>query len=96
MARWSADGRFGVVAGGNGFMIQVLDGRSGRCVHTIDVHQNSVYNLVCHAVNPRIIISGGYDGKLALIDLISGSVISCTTPTHTHTFTEGLYSHLSC
>jgi WD40 repeat protein len=51
-------------------------------VHTLRGHTNSVYVLDSHPVDPRIIVSAGYDGRVTFWDINKGEAVqsACLVP----------------
>ncbi len=44
-------------------------------MHTLRGHTNSVYVLDSHPVDPRIIVSAGYDGRVTFWDINKGEAV---------------------
>ncbi|MEW2139523.1 hypothetical protein AB0892_23565 [Streptomyces sp. NPDC005409] len=66
-ARFTSDGRF-VVSGGDDGRIRIWDTATGRCVRTLEGHDDDVYAI---ALTPddRFLLSGSSDGTLQLWEL---------------------------
>ncbi|ELR15499.1 Bromodomain containing protein [Acanthamoeba castellanii str. Neff] len=74
MALWSLDDQY-VITALSDFTIKVWDAKTGALVHTLRGHTNSVYVLDSHPVDPRIIVSAGYDGRVTFWDINKGEAV---------------------
>lgn len=58
--------------------IVVFSKASGNVLHELCYHSSDVQILTCHPLNDNLLLSAGYDGKVALWDLKSGRTIFST------------------
>ena len=56
--------------------LRVWEARHGAPQHTLCGHQADAYILESHPREPRILMSAGYDGRVLLWDVVSGSQLA--------------------
>jgi len=74
MLIWSTDDKYLVTAYYNS-EIRVWDTMTGELRYLLEGHKQQVFVLDAHPFDPRIVMSAGYDGKVILWDLSTGTAI---------------------
>ena len=73
-AVWSRDDAL-VVAAMSDFTLRAWDAASGALLHTMRLHTNKVHVLQCHPFDPRVCVSAGHDGRVAVWDVSRGRCV---------------------
>lgn len=74
---WSSDDRLVFTSVNENNAIKVWDSKEGQLRHVLYGHEREVFILEAHPLDPRLFLSGSFDGALILwdIDIDSGSAI---------------------
>ena len=73
-AVWSRDDSV-VVAAMSDFTLRAWDAQSCVLLHTMRLHTNKVHVLQCHPFDPRVCVSAGHDGRVAVWDVSLGRCV---------------------
>lgn len=71
IVQWSRDDRYVMTAIAD-YSIKVWDSKTGQLKHVLKGHQNDVFLIESHPVDPRIFVSADHNGLVKLWDLIEG------------------------
>lgn len=72
MVEWTNDDAF-VITSYTDYAVRIWDSCTGKLIHCLSgIHSEDVFVLVAHPTDPRVFMTGGYDGKLILWDVFSG------------------------
>jgi WD40 repeat protein len=74
MVGWSSDDAY-VITAVNDHSIKVWESKSGDLKFVLKEHEDEVFVIEAHPVDPRIFLSGGHDGRIILWDLSIGKKI---------------------
>ncbi len=74
MVGWNCDDSL-VVTSVNDNSILVWEAARGQLRHVLYGHEQEVFVLECHPLDPRLMLSGGHDGAIILWDLMAGTPI---------------------
>lgn len=74
MVGWSSDDAY-VITAVNDHSIKVWESKSGTLKFVLKEHEDEVFVIEAHPVDPRIFLSGGHDGRIILWDLNVGKKI---------------------
>lgn len=74
IVQWSRDDRY-VLTSIIDYSIKVWNSETGQLVHVLREHNNNVYLLESHPVDPRIFVSASHDGYLIIWDIDRAKVI---------------------
>ncbi|KAI8822580.1 uncharacterized protein EV422DRAFT_405161 [Fimicolochytrium jonesii] len=69
---WSLDDRK-VITVTSDYHLRVWDSQNGDLLHVLQAHTSAVYNLDPHPLDPDIVLSASYDGKLIIWDISRGT-----------------------
>ncbi|PXF44636.1 Bromodomain and WD repeat-containing [Gracilariopsis chorda] len=69
---WSLDDRY-VFTATTDAKIRVWHADTGKLARVLHAHEGDIYVLDCHPLNERILLSGGYDGRVILWDIETGA-----------------------
>lgn len=69
---WSLDDRY-VFTATTDAKIRVWHADTGQLARVLHAHEGNIYVLDCHPLNGRILLSGGYDGRVILWDIETGA-----------------------
>uniref|UniRef100_A0A8C5M0Z6 Bromodomain and WD repeat domain containing 1 n=1 Tax=Leptobrachium leishanense TaxID=445787 RepID=A0A8C5M0Z6_9ANUR len=61
-----------VVTATSSRLLKVWDSHNGKLLHVLTGHQNDIYVLEPHPLDPRIVLSAGYDGNVCIWDITKG------------------------
>ena len=73
-AVWSCDDAV-VLAAMSDFTLRSWSAASGALLHTMRLHTNKVHVLQCHPHHPRVCLSAGHDGRVAVWDAALGRCV---------------------
>lgn len=71
MVVWNCDDSL-VITSVNDNSIKVCDSKEGKLLHVLSGHQKGVFVLEAHPFDPRLLLSGSFDGTLILWDVVGG------------------------
>lgn len=74
MVGWNTDDSV-VITAVSDSSLKVWDSFTGKLKHVLTVHEDEVFVLEPHPTDPRVLLSGGHDGRIVLWDLTLGTVI---------------------
>ncbi|XP_067128768.1 bromodomain and WD repeat-containing protein 3 isoform X2 [Centruroides vittatus] len=74
MVGWNTDDSV-VITAVNDSSLKVWDSYTGKLKHVLIAHEDEVFVLEPHPTDPRVLLSGGHDGRIVLWDLTLGTVI---------------------
>nr|XP_042900539.1 bromodomain and WD repeat-containing protein 3 [Parasteatoda tepidariorum] len=74
MVGWTLDDSR-VITAVSDFTIKIWDSNSGNLRFILKGHEDEVFVLEPHPIDPRIFLSSGHDGRIILWDLVTGTVI---------------------
>ncbi|KAI9204234.1 uncharacterized protein BJ171DRAFT_506662 [Polychytrium aggregatum] len=78
---WTADNRL-IAASVTKGVILIWDSVTARQIRCLYGHSDQVYALEAHPRHPDLLLSGGYDGRVILWDIRTGSAISVFEEKH--------------
>ena len=71
MVGWTCDDSY-VITSASDHSIKIWEASTGKCIHSLREHQDDVFVLEAHPLDPRVFLSGGHDGRIIIWDVISG------------------------
>lgn len=71
MVNWSKDDKY-VITSLSDHSIKIWDSNNGQLMHVLKQHEQEVYLIEVHPIDPRIFLTGGHDGKIVLWDIERG------------------------
>ena len=92
MVQFTSDGKYLVSARVTDSIITVWCTKTKEKLYEYAVHRGNVFTLLPHPTNPRLMITGGYDGLVTIFDVVAGKLLRAFMTNVT--ITDGSFSSL--